>query len=191
MLAPIRLKINESFLIYVTGIQDIVMKWTPHTSLRWAVVLMLGWPLQVVAQRDQHAVPDQPVSSYVSVRARAEEIPSLDRNIAVNLDGASLQQALAQIASHTGLRLTYSADLLPEGYRLSLRAPRITAAEAVRRALRGTTLDLLVAPSGEAVLVRCPPIRCGNGIDGSRARTSRDGSRRLALDAGWGSEPVR
>ena len=167
------------------------MKWTLHASPRWAVILMLLWPLQAVAQRDQHAGPDQAVSSYVSVRARAVEIPSLDRNIAVDLDGASLQQALAQIASHTGLRLTYSTDLLPEGYRLSLRVQRITAAEAVLRVLRGTTLDLLVAPSGDAVLVRCPPARCGNGIDGSRARTFRDGSRRLAFADGWGSETVR
>jgi hypothetical protein len=125
---------------------------------------------------------DHSAPPFVSVRVRAQRIPSLDRNISVELESASLQEALAQVAAHAGLRLTYSTDLLPAGYRISLRKRQISAVDAVVRILRGTTLDLLVAPSGEAVLVRCAPEVCGVSPDALRARTERDHpSRSLAL----------
>lgn len=154
------------------------MKPTRTKLLLWIFLLLAGRPLDLSAQR---ALSE---GSYVSVRAGAEQIPLLGRTIAVDLEGASLQQALAQIATHAGLRLTYSTDLLPEDYRLSLRVPRITAAEALLRVLQGTTLDLLVASSGEAVLVRCSPATCGVGVDGTREillSRKRIGTRRAAL----------
>jgi hypothetical protein len=134
---------------------------------------LLGTPALLPAQTPGGAI-DRAVPPFVSVRVRAQRIPSLARNISVDLRSASLQEALAQVAAHAGLRLTYSTDLLPAGYRISLRERQISAAEAVVRILRGTTLDLLVAPSGEAVLVRCAPDACGEGPEALRARTRRD-----------------
>jgi hypothetical protein len=142
---------------------------------------LLGAPTHLPAQTRGEAM-DRAAPPFVSVRVHAQRIPSLDRNISVDLESASLQEALAQITAHAGLRLTYSTDLLPAGYRISLRKRQISAADAVVRVLRGTTLDLLVAPSGEAVLVRCAPDVCGESPDALRARTRRDHpSRSLAL----------
>jgi hypothetical protein len=117
---------------------------------------------------------DRPAPPFVSVRVRAQRIPSLARNISVDLRSASMQEALAQVAAHAGLRLTYSTDLLPANYRISLRKRQISAADAMVRILRGTTLDLLVAPSGEAVVVRCAPEVCEERPDALRARTRRE-----------------
>ncbi len=147
----------------------------PLRALWLAGVLLplLCAPAHLPAQARGDAT-DLPAPPFVSVRVRAQGIPSLARNISVDLRSASMQEALAQVAAHAGLRLTYSTDLLPADYRISLRKRQISAAEAVVRILRGTTLDLLVAPSGEAVLVRCAPEVCAAGPDALRARTRRE-----------------
>ena len=139
-----------------------------------AVILMLGLPFQAQAQGWRATALD-PGNTYVSTRAQAAKIPLLDRSIVVDLDRTSLEQALAQIATRTGLRLTYSTDLLPANRRISLHAPRIMAADAVLRVLEDTSLDLLVSPSGHAVLVECSPATCSPRINGSgtRERTGR------------------
>lgn len=140
------------------------MKWSLELTLRWAALLTLGLPFRAEAQAARYAAlePDQMSSTYVSVRSAAERIPSMGRSIAVDLEDASLQQALAQIAARARLRLTYSTDLLPEDYRLSLHSTRIAAGDAVMLVLRGTTLDMLVTPSGDAVVVKreesAPPV---------------------------------
>jgi hypothetical protein len=137
------------------------MKRSTVLSFRWAIVLIFGCSLQANAQERRASAPDPMISTYTSTRARTAQIPILDRSIAVDLEGTSLEQALAQIAARAGLRLTYSTDLLPDDHRISLHASSITAANAVRRVLRGTSLDLLVSPSGHAVLVPCSPTTCG------------------------------
>jgi hypothetical protein len=137
------------------------MRSTVVRSLCWAALFLLGAPPQAHAQGSRATAPDRTTSTYFSARAEAARIPLLERNIAVELEGGSLEQALAQIAARTGLRLTYSTDLLPSDQRISLHTSRITAADAVLRVLRGTSLDLLISPSGHAVLVECSPATCG------------------------------
>jgi hypothetical protein len=130
-------------------------------SLCWVALLLLAGSSEVSAQAARATAPDRTASTYFSARAEAARIPLLERNIAVELEGGSLEQALAQIAARAGLRLTYSTDLLPHDQRISLHTPRITAADAVLRVLRGTSLDLLISASGHAVLVECSPATCG------------------------------
>jgi hypothetical protein len=146
------------------------MKRRPAPSLRWAILLILGCAIPAGAQERRATALDPTISTYTSTRAEAAQIPALDRSIGVELEGASLEQALAQIAARTGLRLTYSTDLLPEDHLISLHAPRITAADAVLRVLRGTSLDLLVSASGHAVLVECSPATCGPRVKRPSAR---------------------
>jgi TonB-linked SusC/RagA family outer membrane protein len=118
-------------------------------------MLVIPLPAQAQLQGNRFASLDlqQAASPYVSVRADAAEIPMLERRIAVDLEKTPLEHALAQIAARAGLRLTYSTDLLPGGKRVSLHAARIPAKEAVLQVLSNTSLDLLVAPSGDAVVV--------------------------------------
>lgn len=131
------------------------MKLRVFSIIRYAAVVLLLLPIQVRAQEARFASrgTQQAAPSYVSARAAPDRIPSLDRAIAVELNGASIQQALAQIAGRAGLRLTYSTDLLPRDIAISLNEQRISAADALLRVFTGTELDLLVAPSGDAVLV--------------------------------------
>lgn len=143
-------------------------------SVGVAAILMIGVPFQAQAQGRRATAPDPMSTTYLSARAQATRIPSLDRRISLDLERVPLEQALAQIAARTGLRLTYSTDLLPEDHRISLHAPRITAADAVLRVLRGTSLDLLVSSSGHAVVVECSPATCGPRSRGPGARTIAD-----------------
>jgi hypothetical protein len=138
------------------------------------VVMPYGVPLPLEAQADAVGPPrrgEQVAPVYLSVRAHPRQIPSLARSIALDLEDSALEQALAQIAAQTGLRLTYSTDLLPQDHRISLRVAQITATDAVLRVLQGTALDLLIAPSGHAVLVICSPGRCHAAARDRRTHT--------------------
>jgi hypothetical protein len=138
------------------------MKSSSGWPRRWAILLAAGIAVDAAAQQEPRSAPQpyQPYT-YVSVRARAADIPSLDRTMAIDLNRTPLRQALEEIAAQAGLRLTYSTDLLPPEYRVSLHHTSITGADAVLRVLQGTSLDVLVGPSGHAVLVECSPATCG------------------------------
>lgn len=103
---------------------------------------------QGLAQAGQAALP------YDSVRTGVAGPRPVRRTISVDLEDTPLATALDEIARLGQLRLTYSRDVLPEGHRVSLHARRISPAEALLRALDGTGLDLHIAPTGDATVVR-------------------------------------
>jgi TonB-dependent starch-binding outer membrane protein SusC len=110
----------------------------------------------VVAALDAPAAPPRAESQYQSVRSESGRIAVLNRPISVRLEAVTLKEALDQIALRGDLRLTYSDDLLPPGQRVTLRADRLAVGDALLRVVAPTELDILVAPSRHAVVVRQP-----------------------------------
>ena len=83
--------------------------------------------------------------------------PVLRERISVDLPDATLGEALATIAGHSGLRLLYSSGVVPLERRVRLRAQDITVAAALTEVLLDTGVDVLFTGSGQAVLVKREP----------------------------------
>lgn len=82
---------------------------------------------------------------------------ALRRLVTLSLVDAPLPAALEQIARQAALTLSYAPDLLPPDARVTLRAERMPAGEAIARVLEGTGLEVRAARSGPVTLVRPPP----------------------------------
>ncbi len=78
----------------------------------------------------------------------------LARRLSLDLEGATLKQALAEITSRSGLRLAYSDDVMPLDKRVHLRAEAITAAAALTDVLFDSGVDVVFRADGSAALVR-------------------------------------
>ena len=119
-------------------------------TLATATALCTG-PLSIHAQQ----MPlDGLTVAYASMRSEGTRIPVLQRLVPVEFDDAPLGVALARIAEMAQLRLTYSADLLEDEQRVTLAPGWMTAGDALLRVLRGTGLDVMVSPGGDATVVR-------------------------------------
>ena len=105
--------------------------------------------------------------------------PSLSRRIAVDLDGASIGEALETIAASAGFRIGYSAEVIPRNTRVHLRAQSITVAAALTDVLSGAGIDVVFSPNGGAALMKRPPLP---PLDGAIRGT--------IVDADGGASPV-
>ena len=76
------------------------------------------------------------------------------RRIAVDLDGATLGEAIETISARAGFRIGYAADAVPAERRVRLRAQSITVAAALTDVLGGTGLDVVFTSSAGVVLVK-------------------------------------
>jgi TonB-linked SusC/RagA family outer membrane protein len=86
--------------------------------------------------------------------ARTSTVAPLRRAIALNLEGASVKQALHEIGRVSGIHIAYGDDVLRSHARVSVHADGMTVREALVAVLEGTGLDAFVSLSGKAVLVR-------------------------------------
>jgi TonB-linked SusC/RagA family outer membrane protein len=129
------------------------MKLSPLLVFPWTALLIFHAPLQAQDARFTYLETKQAESRYISIRTSPERIPALERRISVDFTARPVGEALAEIARRAGLRLTYSTDLIPEDRTVTMHERGIEASRAVLMALSGTPLDLLVAPSGDAVIV--------------------------------------
>ncbi len=82
--------------------------------------------------------------------------PALVRRLSLELEGATLKQALAAITARSGLRLAYGDDVLPLEKRVHLRAEAITVAAALTDVLLDAGVDVVFKANGTAALVRRP-----------------------------------
>ncbi|HEX3233639.1 MAG TPA: TonB-dependent receptor [Gemmatimonadales bacterium] len=126
---------------------------------------------------------------------------TLARRLSLQLEGATLKEALEAIAAQSGLVLAYSDDVVPLGNRVHLRAEAVTAAAALTDVLFDAGVDVVFKTDGSAALVkrRAPRIgsvsgqvtdaQTGQGLESVevllqgtrwRALTSADGRYRLA-----------
>ena len=91
-------------------------------------------------------------SIYASLTRTAQQQDAAPRTIELHLQDVPLESALATIARLGQLRLTYSRDVLPAGHRVTLHASAIEPVEALRRALRGTSLAVRVSAGGDVTI---------------------------------------
>lgn len=143
-----------------------------------------------------------------------DRTPSLSRRIAVDLDGATLGEALDVISERAGFRIGYAADVVERAKVVHLRAQSITVAAALTDVLTGSGVDVVFTSSGGAALVKRPPppavgtlvgrvsdSRTGVGVQGAivtvegpsiRAATDENGNFRVAnVPAGTQTITVR
>src|SRR5690606_37113031 len=96
----------------------------------------------------------------------------LQRVISLSLREVSIKVALGHIQKAAIIRLTYDPASLGDGKVITLIKDSITVGDALRQVLRGTGLNLEVAPNGNVMLVRLskqtPPVRPDSS--GSRIR---------------------
>jgi iron complex outermembrane receptor protein len=83
----------------------------------------------------------------------------LARPVALTLTAASIADALRAIAAGSGVRLSYSSDLLPPSMRVTVALPAATVGAALREVLRGTGLGVVVVSSGHVVVLPAPVVR--------------------------------
>jgi outer membrane receptor protein involved in Fe transport len=93
----------------------------------------------------------------VASPAGAEQQPAtaLRRPVTVTLRGATLADALRQIADQAGFRMSYNSGALPAGRRVSLDLRGVPADEALRRALAGSGFTFREV-GGQVALVPAP-----------------------------------
>lgn len=127
------------------------------------------------AQDTSRAAPAEP--AYASV-ARAASRPRgvAPRTIDVDLQQAPLESALSEIARLGQLRLTYSSDMLPAGRTVTLRARSITPVDALRRALDGTSLEVIASANGDATIFRPALPELTQGVVTGRVTDAATGS---------------
>lgn len=132
------------------------MRLNGRLTLALAAWLQLAaLPLVAVRARAQEAPTRlSQLTGPAPVRADAAREDAAPRTIDVDLEDAPLPDALSEIARLGHLRLTYSPDVLPSGRRVSLHATSITPGDALRRALRGTALEVSVTPGRDATIYR-------------------------------------
>jgi TonB-linked SusC/RagA family outer membrane protein len=81
-------------------------------------------------------------------------VPALHQRLALDLQGVSLKEAIAQISRRSGIVVWYSDDVLPSNTAVHLRADNITVAAALIDVLLDAGIDIVFWRDGTASLVR-------------------------------------
>src|SRR5919108_1979863 len=84
----------------------------------------------------------------------AASVPVLRRRVSLDLEDVDRAEALAAISRASGLRLVYANGVVPREGRVRLKAEEITVAAALTEVLLDAGVDVLLAPGGNAVLVK-------------------------------------
>src|SRR5437764_1180257 len=111
------------------------------------VALAVAGPrfLALEASRSSDAEPRWTDASDAAVFRKA---------ISVDLRDVSLAEALAVIAQRAGLRLTYSAAVVPLDARVTFSASNLTVGAVLSAVLYDTGVDVLLTSNGQAALVK-------------------------------------
>ena len=100
-------------------------------------------------------VPDTAPRAQVLLRRDiAAAIPQLRKTISLQLEGASLDEALQTVAHQAELPITYNDAILPRDRKVWLTATEIRTDEALEEILRDSGLQLLPLASGQVVVVK-------------------------------------
>jgi TonB-linked SusC/RagA family outer membrane protein len=93
--------------------------------------------------------------------------PALKQRISLDLRGATIKEALAEIVKQAAFPLVYSDDVLPAESRVSLRAENITVAAALTDVLGDAEVDVVFNEGGRAALRKRPPLPPQGKVAGS------------------------
>ncbi len=86
----------------------------------------------------------------------ADRMVVLQRRIAVDLDGVTIESALRTISDEAGLKLAYRGQGVTLDKLVHLRASEITVAAALTSVLLDANVDIVFSQTGQAMLVRRP-----------------------------------
>src|SRR5262245_34912395 len=186
---------------YVTAILGILMTIPIVPSRAEQQVAMAG-------EGPRFYAPSSPMAAPRAIDANS--VPVLRRQIALEVNGATLADALGEITKQTGLAFVYTGDVVRADARVSFKAERITVAAALTEILLDAGVDVLLTSVDQAALIKRPPVLVGtisgkvtdrttarpiNGatvmLDGSARRTStgEDGTFRI-IDVTAGSHQL-
>jgi hypothetical protein len=126
-----------------------------------AVALAAGGSVALAQEPDEVAIGRGP--QFLLASARPSErpvavdvasVPVLRRRLSLDLEDAGRAEALDAISKASGLRLVYANGVSLREGRVRLKADQITVAAALTEVLLDAGVDVLLARSGDAVLVR-------------------------------------
>lgn len=86
-------------------------------------------------------------------------LPALQRNVSLQLEGASLQHAIDHIAGQADLRVSYGSQVKDTDRIIDVTLENVSALAALQEVLRDTGLALEIARSGHIVIVDRPITR--------------------------------
>jgi len=81
-------------------------------------------------------------------------LSALNREIAVQLHDASLNEAVGQIAERGGLALAYLSETIASEKQVSMERSNVAVSEALHEVLQGTRIQLMRSQYGQLVLTR-------------------------------------
>jgi hypothetical protein len=108
-------------------------------------------------RRPQFLVATRPSQRPVPVDAAS--VPALRRRVSLNLQNVSRADALEAISRASGLRFVYADGAALGTDRVRLKVDSITVAAALTEVLLDAGVDVLLARSGDAVLVKQTAVR--------------------------------
>ncbi len=130
----------------------------PLGSLMFAAVVLTALQRVALAQGEMQLADRGPRFLLAAApEPKALDIrrtPALRQRVTLDLRGATLEQALREIGRQSGLRFVYSQDLIPASSPVELRAESITVAAALTELLVDAGVDVVLSPSGQAMLTR-------------------------------------
>jgi TonB-dependent SusC/RagA subfamily outer membrane receptor len=106
------------------------------------------------------AAPRVPTGTAAGASASSETAPAgvadapLKRIVSLDLADAPLNEALKEINRQAHLGLAYTPRVVPVDRRVTIKAAKITAGEALERVLRGTGVKAKETPAGTVALVK-------------------------------------
>jgi TonB-dependent SusC/RagA subfamily outer membrane receptor len=100
-------------------------------------------------------------SKRETVRLDVTRTPVLRNRVSIDMEGARLRDVLDEIARQTGLRLSYSPDIVRLDSSVTLNARGLTIAAALTEILIDANVDVVLSPSGQLSVVRRPVILAG------------------------------
>ena len=103
----------------------------------------------------------------------AAEAPRLSGSVTLRRTRAPLDEVLREIARQAGLGISFGEQLPRSDTRVSIDVAGLRAADALERAVRGTSWTLLYAPDGQLVVVQRAAAR--EGSIGGRVTAARSG----------------
>lgn len=105
----------------------------------------VGNAQQIAAQLTRSMIPHQKTTSSRT---------ALERPITIQIINEPLSAAVRIIAQTAGLTLFYTEELLPTNRQVTLTMREVPARQVLEAALRGTDIDLAIAPNGNIALAK-------------------------------------
>ena len=100
-------------------------------------------------------------------------LPVLERSIALQLDDASVEEALLQIMERADIAFAYLRETVDVEKRITLDRDQLTVREALYHVFDGTDLRIVRAPGDQLIVTRSSAADRGTGMDVSQATPVR------------------